>query len=144
MRCTSVTVERAVGMLVLGLAVLAGAQTSTQQGVTVQPHTGRIERGPKAILEKRMRSIRIPALAVDGMAAQDVFALLVRRARELDPAKRGVNLFYKCDQTSLMRAVSFSFKDLSLAEAMLYTCKACGLDYVVEDHAVIVFRKTNP
>jgi len=113
-----------------------------QQKAPAQGRTGRLESGPKAVLEQKLKTIVIPRFSAEDVAAQDVLAALAEQARKLDPEKRGVNIFYKCDQRNLLQKLTVDFKDLPLADALLYTCKTCGMDYVVEEHAVVIFTKT--
>lgn len=92
----------------------------------------------------KLDSIIIPSLTAEERPAREVFDLLIKAGREQDPAKVGVNVFFKCPADALNKHVTVAFDKITLGDALLYLCKVCGLDYTIEEYAVSVFAKTQP
>jgi hypothetical protein len=85
-----------------------------------------------------LERIVIPALQAEDKPAREVFDSLVAMARHEDPEKSGINLLFRCSAAPLKRRVTLDVAKLKLGELLGYVCQACGLEYVVEDFAVVI------
>jgi hypothetical protein len=86
----------------------------------------------------KLEQIVIPALQVENKSAREVLALLVAMAKHEDPEQVGINLLFQCSAPPLKRRVTMDITNLKLADVLRYVCQACGLDYVVEQFAVVI------
>lgn len=138
---------RAAVVIVLTAATAgwaAAPATDKPAHVTVTAPPPASTKSANSAVRAKLDSIIIPTLVAEERPAREVFALLLQAARDQDPAKDGVNIFFKCPPDALNRRVTVAFKKIPLGDALLYICKACGLDYTVEEYAVSVFAKTQP
>ena len=85
-----------------------------------------------------LHRIVIPSLQAENKPARQVFEMIVAMARHEDPDNVGVNLLYQCSAAALKRRVTLDVTNLKLGDVLQYVCQACGLEYVVEDFAVII------
>ena len=138
--------RRQVAVLGLASLLFAVSVLTVVAGEPAAPsRAGRVplQKGPKGEIQRKLQTIVIPEFKAEETVAQDVLADLIRKAKELDPAKQGVNVIYNCRQADLMTPVTIEFKKMPLGEALLHTCRACHMDYTIEDYTIIIFSKAD-
>jgi hypothetical protein len=50
-----------------------------------------------------------------------------------------LNFFFKCDKRMLERKVTLQMTNIPMEDAIRFICMASGLDYRIEQHAVVIF-----
>lgn len=90
--------------------------------------------------EKKMRAITIPELEFGDLSVKDAVASLRDYARKADPDKRGVNIVVGDPNLAIAGGPSLrlELRDISLYDALRYSCEAAGLSMRIEDNAVVV------
>ena len=90
----------------------------------------------QAALEKKLKSLVIPNLALREAKITAVLNFLRQQARELDP-DQGVNIVLRGDPQSLP-ALSLSLQNVSLWDALQYIGDATGAKIRIDDNAVVL------
>jgi hypothetical protein len=94
-------------------------------------------------MEAKAESIMIPHLEVDAVTIEDVFTLLRKRSKELDPDHRGINFVFKFSPAGRKafteRTLTLNLDNIPLYDVIRYSCMASGLRYLFEDNAVIIY-----
>ena len=95
---------------------------------------------PQKALEKKMRAITIPELEFGDLSVKDAVASLRDHARKADPDKRGVNIVLGDPNLAFDGGPSLSLelRDISLYDALRYSCEAAGLSMRIDDNAVVI------
>ena len=91
-------------------------------------------------LEKKMRAITIPELEFGDLSVKDAVASLRDYARKADPDKRGVNIVLGDPNLAIADGsfLSLELRDISLYDALRYSCEAAGLSMRIDDNAVVI------
>ncbi len=100
---------------------------------------------PNAMARKASMLV-IPHLDVEDMPLIEVIRHLRKESRRLDPERKGVNFFIKFHparaQQTKQRLVSMSFTKLSIEEIVKYLCLTTGLQYRMEESAILIADKS--
>ncbi|MFM9198090.1 MAG: hypothetical protein ACKOWG_20585 [Planctomycetia bacterium] len=88
-------------------------------------------------LEKKMRAIMIPTLEFGDLPVEDAAATLRDYARKADPDKRGVNIVV-VNPVGHAASLSLELRNISLYDALRYSCEAAGLSMRIDDNAVVI------
>ena len=80
-------------------------------------------------------------MCFDWVSIEDLFSSVKKKAKEQDPEGEGINLFLRCEPSSLKRRVTLDFSKVPLSDVIHYICIGTGLDYVIEPYAVIIYER---
>lgn len=119
----------------LGLARFAGGWDSEMGSGAVPKQSA----GATYILQ-RLRNIIIPVIDFEDVSVEEAIDFLRQRSieldtLELDPAKKGVNLFLRAPSGG-QRISSLKLRNVPLADALNYICEATRLRWSTDDFAV--------
>lgn len=88
------------------------------------------------------RKIVVPEFRVADATPTDVFQRLRDLAKELDPARQGLNFVFRVtpEGQAIMRqpSVTMELRNIPLDKLVEYTCLAAGLHYRFAEEAVII------
>ena len=90
-------------------------------------------------VRKRLEAIVIPEMILAEAPLADVLAFLREKSRELDPAKKGVNLVHLPAEGAPDPLITLTLKSVPLSEAIRYVAALANLEVEFGDPAV-VFR----
>lgn len=96
--------------------------------------------------EKAARLI-LPRLKFEDATVQDVVAFLRQQSKRLDPEKEGINFLLELDSRITAQArgtITMDMRNIPLSEAIRYVCMAAGLQYRIEEYAVIIADRNVP
>ena len=95
-----------------------------------------LHRQRTAMIEK-LDAIIIPRLSLKDAELADVIKFLSRRAKELDPAQKGVNIIWQQANT-IPATVNIELENIPLSEAIRYIAQIAGVSFALETHAVVL------
>ena len=94
------------------------------------------------------RKIVVPEFRIADATPADVFQRLRDLARELDPARQGLNFVFRVspEGQAIMRqpSVTMELRNIPLDKLVEYTCLAAGLHYRFAEEAVIIADQPLP
>ena len=97
---------------------------------------------------EKLRSIVIPAVTLEDASIQAVVEFLREESRKLDPDHEGVNFLLHpslaAKQTTARGGITLNFGRMPLGEVVRYVCLAAGLEYKIDDNAVIIADRGVP
>ncbi len=96
---------------------------------------------------EKARRLVLPRLKFEDATVQQVVQFLRQQSKRLDPEGEGVNFMLELDQRVSAAArpkITLDFRNLPLSEAIRYVCMAGGLQYKIEDYAVIIADRSIP
>lgn len=97
-------------------------------------------------LYDRLTEIIIDQIEFEEATITSVVTYLKNRSKEVDPSpeKKGVNIVLniKGEDIEKIPLVTMSFDSIPIGEAIRYICQGCGLEYRIEEHAVIISDQT--
>jgi hypothetical protein len=101
---------------------------------------------PRAVLLRKLNSVRIDTFQVDHADLGSVIQALVVKSKEADPEKVGINFVLNLDtkKTSYLPAVTLNLKNASLGFILDAVCRQASLEYVVDDYAVYLRPPASP
>jgi len=103
---------------------------------------------PAGSATEKVRSIVIPAVTLEDASVQAVVEFLREESRKQDPDHGGVNFLLHpslaANQTASHRGITLSFSRMPLGELVRYVCLAAGLQYKIDDNAVIIADRGAP
>ena len=115
--------------VLVGLLLLAGAASA-------------------ASMQEKAESIMLKKVDLDDVPFDEVVKFLRDQSKQLDPEHVGVNfLVYPPSADSgdyRQRKITLSFSNMTLAEVIHYACMAAGIQYVIEDSAVVIADRHTP
>ncbi|MEI6257931.1 MAG: hypothetical protein WCQ77_14945 [Planctomycetota bacterium] len=98
-------------------------------------------------LEKKMRAITITELVLGDTPVDGAAATLRDHAKKADPDKRGVNIVVvQPSGDGAARptpCLSLELRNISLSDALWYSCEAAGLSMRIDDNAVVISLDPN-
>lgn len=92
---------------------------------------------------KDVFKIVIPQITFSNTTLEQTLETFKRSVKELDPAKKGLNIIHKIDtdqkdKPSAKKTINLSFKNISTEVCLKYICLSFGINYSVEPFSVIV------
>lgn len=145
---------RVIGACFIALLVVFGA-TKAQQPVLPDAPLGEAKKRSKAptagqaAIDQKLDEIVIPRIDLENTRVDESIDFLRRRAVELDHreangALKGVNMVVLSSEgekpTGPAERIHFKKERISLREALGEVCRQAGMEFRVEDSAVIIFR----
>jgi len=94
-----------------------------------------------AAAEKASRIV-MPLLEFQEAPLNDVLGFLAEKSRQLDPAKKGVNIILQAPSGAKLPAITLSLRNIPLLEAMKYVAQVSGLELAADEHALRLQPKT--
>ena len=97
-------------------------------------------------LEKKLRTIVIPAISFEDTTIEDAIEFLRQRSAELDtaeqdPAHKGINFFVKLPRDRANPTIrSLKMKNVPIEVVLEYICEATEMNYEVTEHGVISIK----
>lgn len=96
---------------------------------------------------KKLRSIIFPQVQFSGATIEEAVEFFRNKSRTLDMnepqvSKRGVNLVLNGDAAASKAMIDLYLHDVPLMEALKYTAELAGLDYQIDDNAVVFIPKS--
>lgn len=89
-------------------------------------------------VRKRLEAIIIPEMVLAEAPLSDVLAFLREKSRELDPAKKGVNLVHLPAEGTPEPLITLTLKSVPLSEAIRYAATLADLEVEFGDPAVML------
>ncbi|NOY81539.1 MAG: hypothetical protein GXP31_11125 [Kiritimatiellaeota bacterium] len=96
---------------------------------------------------EKVRKLVVPRLKFEDATIQQVVQFLQQQSKRLDPDGEGVNFLLELDRRVTAAArpkIPLDLRSLPLSEAIRYVCMAAGLQYKIEDYAVIIADRGVP
>lgn len=132
-------------------AALAGGQISIQHSaVMIEPANKAVNATAKAstkameIQKKKLESIQLAKVEFNNTPFGDAIAFLQSRSMATNVKGKehgkGINILVNVKASDQGR-VTLNLKNLSLADALHFTCAAAGLEYAVEPNAIVISKK---
>jgi hypothetical protein len=98
--------------------------------------------------ERKLDSIVIPEIRFKDTPVREAFALLAQQSTEHDQGsaqdERGVQIILKIDEKAEDTLVNLNLDNMSLREALRYTCILAGLKFQADNRVVIVALQSDP
>ena len=98
--------------------------------------------------ERKLDSIIIPEIRFKDTPVREAFAFLAKQSKEHDksnvPNERGVQIILKVDSSTDDILINLDLENMSLREALRYTCMLSGLKFQADDRVVIVAMQSDP
>jgi len=98
--------------------------------------------GRAGSLERKLVDIRFGKVELEEISVEEAVEFLRQESKELDPDHVGVNFLLRAGEKGpgifKQRKVSLSFVNLPLGEVIRYLCLVAGLQFAVEDAAVVI------
>ncbi|MBQ9771397.1 MAG: hypothetical protein IJW23_06190 [Lentisphaeria bacterium] len=94
----------------------------------------------RASIYRKLQDISYPGADFEDENVSDVFALIQRRSRELDPEKKGISIFYP--QFKDDKFVTLKMGPLPIGELIRYVCMYAGLKYKITHQGVVIGDST--
>lgn len=94
----------------------------------------------KATVFKKLQDIIYPGADFEEEPAADVFSLIMRRSRELDPDKKGINITFSDFNED--KFVTLKMGKLPIGELIRYVCMYTGLKYKVDHRGITIGEST--
>jgi hypothetical protein len=98
--------------------------------------------------ERKLDSIVIPEIRFKDTPVREAFALLAQQSTEYDQGsaqdERGVQIILKIDEKAEDTLVNLNLDNMSLREALRYTCMLAGLKFQADNRVVIVALQSDP
>lgn len=94
-------------------------------------------------INKKLQEIVFDHIEFEEATIPIVIKYLVTKSRELDPEKQGVDIVLQLKEEELdnLPTITMSVDDIPLGEAKKYICMAGGIEYTIEEKAVIITLK---
>lgn len=89
-------------------------------------------------VRKRLDAIVIPEMVLSEAPLADVLAFLREKSRDLDPAKKGVNLVHLPAEGAPETRITLTLKAVPLSEAIRYVAALADLEVEFGDPAVVI------
>lgn len=94
--------------------------------------------------KKQLALIQLPRIEFHDTPLRHAIAYLQQRSMSLDTEKeedlKGLNIILKADSIEQSN-VTLTLKNVSLGDALHFTCTAAGLEYTVEENAIVISKK---
>ncbi len=90
---------------------------------------------------EKVLKLKIPVIEFAETPFEDAIAFLGMKMREMDPAKRGVDIRISANLKNRKSPVSFRFVDIPFGEALRHVTAAVDATYYVEDHILIIGKE---
>jgi hypothetical protein len=98
--------------------------------------------------ERKLDSIIIPEIRFKDTPVREAFTFLAKQSKEHDkrnvPNERGVQIILKVDSSTDDILINLDLENMSLREALRYTCMLSGLKFQADDRVVIVAMQSDP
>jgi hypothetical protein len=91
---------------------------------------------------KKKSSLIFPKIMFSEAALDEVLHYIRAKAKEIDPAKKGVNIVVKHSKESPSAKLSLELSDVPLSELLKYVAKLSGLELFVEGDTYILQTPT--
>jgi len=96
------------------------------------------EKAPASPLIAKAESIIIPKIQLQGASVSEALELLRIKARELDPAKKGVNILINDADIPQNTQISLSLSNIPLIEALRYVAELSNLKMKARENAFVL------
>ena len=94
--------------------------------------------------EERARRIVIPRTEFQEASPEDVVNFLVSKSRELDPDKKGVNIFVHAPKEAQAARITLNLRDIPLLDAVKYVAAIAGLKMTAGENALMLSPANAP
>lgn len=98
--------------------------------------------------ERELDSIIIPEIRFKDTPVREAFAFLAEQSKEHDQGsvqdQRGIQIILKVDEKAEDTLVNLNLDNMSLREALRYTCMLAGLKFQADNQVVIVALQSDP
>jgi hypothetical protein len=98
--------------------------------------------------DRKLASIVIPKIEFKDTPVREAFAYLAQQSKEHDktsePHERGVQFVLKIDNNADATLINLDLENMSLREALQYTCMLSGLKFQTDRRVVIVAPLSDP
>ena len=98
--------------------------------------------------ERKLDSIVIPEIRFKDTPVREAFAFLAQQSTEHDQGstqdERGIQIILKIDENAEDTLVNLDLDNMSLREALRYTCMLAGLKFQADNRVVIVALQSDP
>ncbi len=120
-------------------AVLITPQANKTKAPVAAPQTA----APKAVLPatdltKRAAGIILPSVEFREASVEEALEFFRVKARDLDPAKQGVNILLKAGDPAKAVELTLSLKNVPLTEALRYVAELANLELQADDNAFLL------
>lgn len=94
-------------------------------------------------IQAKLRDIKIERIDFSGAALTEVIEYLRVRARDLDPAGKGVDFVVSIPEDQPLQSVSLNLTNVPIEEVLRYVTQVAGVSYRVEEYAVRIVSLTD-
>ena len=98
--------------------------------------------------ERKLDSIIIPEIRFKETPVREAFAFLAAQSKERDQGsvqeERGVQIVLKIDSSAEDALITLDLKNMSLRDALRYTCMLSGLKFQADNRVVVVAMQSDP
>ena len=98
--------------------------------------------------ERKLDSITIPEIRFKDTPVREAFAFLAQQSTEHDQVsaqgERGIQIILKIDGSADNTLINLDLQNMSLREALRYTCMLAGLKFQADNRVVIVAMQSDP
>ncbi len=94
--------------------------------------------GGKDDLLTKLKTIIIPVVDLQGASLDEVVEFLRIRARDLDPAKKGIGIVLKASDDLRSKAITLNLTQAPLIEVLRYVTEMSGTAYRLDGYAVTI------
>ncbi len=99
--------------------------------------------GSRADTAEKAASLIIPHIEFKQIPPKEVFAVLRRRAKDLDPEGYGINFVFKFSASGAKafqrRRITMTMDNIPVSELIEYICMGIGFKCSFEENAVLIF-----
>lgn len=98
--------------------------------------------------ERKLDSIIIPEIRFKETPVREAFAFLAAQSKDHDQGsvqdERGVQIVLKIDSSAEDTLITLDLENMSLRDALRYTCMIAGLKFQADNRVVIVAMQSDP
>lgn len=92
-------------------------------------------------MEERTKTIIVKEITFDEASPAEAFKLIRQKAKASDPKGTGVNFIYRLKKKKAAfhrHTLTADLRNVSVYDLVRHVCIATGLDYLMEQHAILI------
>jgi len=93
---------------------------------------------PETDIKKKLNNIVMDHVEFSDAQVETVIAFLRKRAKELDPDGKGINIVVSIPKDTKLSTITMEMDDIPVGKLLEYICMSAGLSMTVEENVVII------